>query len=206
MIIIPQIKKIIITPPRCGSTSIWTAVKEKYPESIRLYRHMEASQIPFGYEDYDVHCIVRKPLERMISIYKFMVLFEGTSHTTEEFIGLIRRESAPGFHNWLMYCNVPIFGSERASIEKKPFYKTSVSMPENRKSQMFYANGAEIVLFDRMEYFFRGIGISELPVINGFIDSVLEEEINKDITDHASDIRWCIKTFHKWDLIKTGKS
>lgn len=50
MILIPEIQTVVILVPRTGSGSLRRAVAAKYPQSILLYRHMEADGVPAGHD------------------------------------------------------------------------------------------------------------------------------------------------------------
>ena len=77
MILIPEIETVVILVPRTGTTSLIKAIKERYPEAIRLYRHMEADGIPAGYDAWDKVGVARDPVERLWSLYKYLQTFGG---------------------------------------------------------------------------------------------------------------------------------
>ncbi|MBL3684559.1 hypothetical protein F2981_16960 [Sinorhizobium meliloti] len=54
-------------PVHCAARSV-----EKYPRSTLIYRHMEADGVPAGYDRWRKVGVVRHPVERLWSLYKFL--------------------------------------------------------------------------------------------------------------------------------------
>lgn len=151
MLIIPERRAVVITPPRTGSTALRKAVLATYPRAFSPYRHMEATGIPFGYERWARYGIIRHPIQRLWSLFKFMQV---TTSGSEEWRARQREESARDFEQWLLsprfcFCDPGVRG-EWGSDFDAPYAIHNV-IPEPLKSQAIYhqpVTGTEII---RME-------------------------------------------------------
>lgn len=92
MIVFPHLKKLIITPPKCGSTSLneflcrppyngYVLVGPmgniSYNDgqlNIEAYDH-HTNVIPNGLENYEKYAVVRHPLDRLVSLWAMHVEF-----------------------------------------------------------------------------------------------------------------------------------
>lgn len=140
MIIVPEIQKVLITPPRTGSTGICQAIIAKYPNAMWLYRHMEADGVPHGYDRWERHCIVRHPIYRLWSMYKYLI--HGT-HGTETWRGTVQKDarSHDDFYHWMIHGTLPFIHPYwyNPSMKVDPRYMVLHHLPEQRKSQWIYA-------------------------------------------------------------------
>lgn len=125
MIIIREIEIVVILVPRTGSGSLYRAIKDRYPKSQMLYRHMEADGVPNGYDLWKKVGVVRNPVDRLWSLYKFQL----TKYPTEM-----------SFTDWLLYntiiCPLPYNCFTTGKLD--PFRYINHAFPENIKSQYIY--------------------------------------------------------------------
>lgn len=149
MIIIPERELVIITPPRTGSTSLMASVLERYPWSFAPYKHMEAGGIPFGYKQWRTACVVREPLDRLWSVYKYC---EAQVRKPGNWSKQMAEAAVIGFEEWLLYNRNVFVGNHMAVMPDTltPRYHCMYPMPENVKSQEVYAGQAEIWHFTDM--------------------------------------------------------
>lgn len=154
MILIPELKTVLILVPKTGSSSLKNAVLSKYPESMLIYRHMEACGIPQGYDMWDKVGIVRHPLERLWSLYKYLMNFGGDYDPA-----YIERMNCSvnniDFSQWILK-NQTVFSSPYGGKHGEFHTKYTVrhSLPENRKSQYLYLRpdlGTKIYKFNQIE-------------------------------------------------------
>jgi hypothetical protein len=138
MIIIPEIKTVVILVPRTGSGSLRRAIAETYPNSMLVYRHMEADGVPAGYDRWRRIGVVRHPVDRLWSLYKFLRSFSGNHDPA--YIEAMRRQVNRPFDDWLLN-NETVFTSpyDTAGLGRYwPEYTVRHALPENRKSQFLY--------------------------------------------------------------------
>lgn len=138
MIIIPERELVIITPPRTGSTALLDAVRRKYPLAMSPYRHMEAVGIPQGYEQWEVFCVVRDPVKRMWSLYKYLSSVHAWGLGASEWHRAMQTNGAT-FEDWLL-TGETFFGNPTwLGIPYNPRQIVRFVMPEQRKTQGWYA-------------------------------------------------------------------
>lgn len=196
MLIIPEISTILILTPRTGSGSIKRAVLEVYPNAMLLYRHMEADGVPRGYDRWKKIGVIRHPLDRMWSLYKFLTDFKGPHNP--EYIKSMRKSVDRPFDDWLLN-NEVVFTSpydSSGSGRYYPHFTVNHPLPENRKSQFHYLRpdlGTEIWRFDQLHNLSDHLGIKlkvtnnsaggDAPVLGadarGYIDKVFEWDFNE---------------------------
>lgn len=139
MIIIPEIETVVILTPRTGSGSLRRAIKVAYPQSMQLYRHMEADGIPQGYDRWKRVGVVRDPIERLWSLYKFLRNYGSDNHDPA-FIASMRACASVSFDDFILK-NETVFTSPYDSAGRGrfwPHYTCRHPIPENRKSQFMY--------------------------------------------------------------------
>lgn len=153
MIIIPERELVLITAPRTASGSLRRAIKVRYPEAITLYHHMEADGVPAGYDRWRRLGVVRHPLDRLWSLYKFSRATAAAKH--QHYLDALHGSVELPFDDWIVN-NTHVFTAPYDSfgtLKFWPMYTVKHSLPETRKSQFLYLRpdlGTEIVLFDRM--------------------------------------------------------
>ena len=196
MIIIPELDTVVITPPRTASTSLHKAVKAHYPSAFSLYRHMEANGVPPGYDLWRKIGVVREPLERLWSLYKY--IHKGESNYRQQIEKTKGNFELPEFNKWVINENIPLVTGfdyrERNLPTYMPYYSCLVTLPETRKSQYYYLRpdlGTEIIRFDQLNKLEDALFLS-IPRANG-TDNNEPPEISKEVEEH-------LKTFFSWDL------
>ena len=81
MIALPDKKLLILTPPKCGSTSLHALLCQQENSVFiigpqldgRIDKH--TSRIPFDFRNYKRYIVVRDPYTRFLSLYKHHLLF-----------------------------------------------------------------------------------------------------------------------------------
>lgn len=138
MILIPELETVVVLVPRTGSGSLRRAIAAKYPRSMLIYRHMEADGVPHGYDRWAKVGVVRHPVDRLWSLYKFLQRFDGQHDPA--YIAAMRRSVDPSFSQWLTG-NLVVFTSpyDRAGLGRFfPNFTVRHPLPENQKSQFVY--------------------------------------------------------------------
>lgn len=162
MIIIPEIETVVILVPRTGSGSLKRSITATYPKSMLLYRHMEADGIPLGYDRWRRVGVVRNPLDRLWSLYKFQRGFSGQHD--QAYIDAMRSSVDRPFDDWILN-NRTVFTSPYDSTARNrfwPHFSVRHPVPENRKSQWLYLRpdlGTDVYRFDRLDEFTSALGV-----------------------------------------------
>jgi hypothetical protein len=166
LIIIPEIKTVLLLVPRAASRSLRVAVEARYPKAMCIYRHMEADGVPFGYERWMKIGVLRHPLDRLWSLYKFLKTFDGDYEPA--YIAAQRKSVAMPFGDWVIDNRVVFTNpyDSNGGLRYWPFYSVRHSLPENLKSQWHYLRpdlGTIIYRFTELDALARALGI-ELPM------------------------------------------
>lgn len=173
MLLIPSLQTVVILTPRTGTRSLRHAVEARYPDAIHLYRHMEADGVPQGYDCWRKVGVVRDPVERLWSLYKYLQRF-GIDYCQEhepDYTRAQRDSVKRPFEDWLLN-NDRVFTSPYDSTGRGrfyPFFTVRHPLPENRKSQFVYLRpdlGTEVVPYDRVAELYRALGV-EPKHLNG---------------------------------------
>jgi hypothetical protein len=162
MILIPELETVLILVPRTGSGSLKRAVLAKYPRAMMLYRHMEACGIPAGYDWWDRVGVVRHPVERLWSLYKFLGRQDFIEPEQNE---VARRCVARPFDDWLLHNEIPFMGSgvHVSQLGRWPQFHVRHIMPENRKSQFTYLRpdlGTQVYAFGALTKLAGRLGVT----------------------------------------------
>ena len=195
MYLIPEIETVLILVPRTGSGSLRRAVAERYPAAKMIYRHMEACGVPKGYDRWRKVGIVRNPLDRLWSLYKFMASYQNDEHDPAYVQSMNDSASIP-FSDWIIG-NQTVFTSpyDSAGLGRFfPEYTVNHPLPENRKSQFVYLRpdlGTQIFQYDNLMHF-----ADTLDIKLGIHNETGKLEIPK-ISLKAGDH---INRFFAWDL------
>jgi hypothetical protein len=114
---------------------------------------MEADGVPAGYDRWPKIGVVRDPLARLWSLYRFLKRFDGDH--ARAYIEAMRASVERPFEDWLIH-NEVVFTSPYDRTWSSTFYPQFTvrhPLPENRKSQFVYLRpdlGTEIVPFERL--------------------------------------------------------
>ncbi len=162
MIIVPEIETVVILTPRTGSGSTKRAILDKYPNAMMLYRHMEADGVPQGYDRWPKVGVVRNPLDRMWSLYKFLESMAG--NYDESYITAMRVSVNRSFESWLLHNEITFNAMYPPGCQGRffPSYAVRHPMPENRKSQYIHLRpdlGTKVYKFDDLDRFAARLGI-----------------------------------------------
>lgn len=142
MIIIPEIETVVIQPPRTGTTALRKVLMETYPDAINLYRHMERDGIPEPYQHWK--CVVqwRRPLDRLMSLYRYMRQPTSTSGNIHpQWLKDVRADTDQHFRDWIKKGKHPFTKRGQVGDEDfNPFYAVHYpDVPINRKGIQFWA-------------------------------------------------------------------
>lgn len=154
MIIIPEKEIVLVTPPRTGSTSLWNQVSRSFPLAFRIYRHMEADGVPFGYDRWRRVGVFRDPIARLWSLYHYCRHIAFTDRGTPTWRAKLWLSVQPPFEEWLVD-NMMVFADplDSATMGYHPRYSVRNALPENRKSQFLYLRpdlGVDVLLLDEV--------------------------------------------------------
>jgi len=153
MILVPERETVIILVPRTGSGSLRRAIAERYPRSVLIYRHMEADGVPDGYDRWRKVGVIRHPIARLWSLYKFLRTFDGDHDAA--YIAAMRDSVSASFSEWIVSNRVPFTSPYDTAGYGRfwPQFTVRHPLPENCKSQFMYLRpdlGTEILQFSEM--------------------------------------------------------
>lgn len=197
MLIIPEHRAVLILPPRTGSTSIKEAVRARYPCAKSLYRHMERDSIPAAFRDWAVIGIVREPLARLHSLYRYMQRIPETSGEPG-WRARIAADTRRPFEDWLLRSTEP-FNDPSVTCGRGDYYAVRHVMPITRKSQFAWLRPdlgpIEILNFEDI----------------GALETRLDIRMPHRNASRAAPrppisaaARQMLKTWHGWDLALYG--
>ncbi len=166
MILIPELETVVILTPRTGTRALKNAVAARWPRSILLYRHMEADGVPRGYDRWRKIGVVREPVARLFSLYKYLQRFglDWCEEHDETYTARQRESVAQPFEDWMMRNELPFTTPYDSAGRGRffPAYSVNHPIPENRKSQFVYLRpdlGTEIVPYREIERLHRRLRI-----------------------------------------------
>lgn len=164
MILIPEIQTVLILVPRTGSGTLRRAVAARYPRSQMIYRHMEACGVPRGYDHWHRVGVVRHPLDRLWSLYKFMRDYSNHKHDST-YVQSLNDSTKLTFSDWIVG-NQTVFSSpyDRSGYgQYLAEYTVNHPIPENQKSQFLYLRpdlGTRIVQYENLSEFASGLDLN----------------------------------------------
>jgi hypothetical protein len=166
MILIPEVETVVILVPRTGSGSLRRAIAARYPRAMLVYRHMEADGVPRGYDRWRKVGVVREPLDRLWSLYKFMRTYrDPNANQGQAYLESLRRCSDRPFSDWIVH-NETVFTAPYDSAPSNrywPHYTVNHALPENRKSQWLYLRpdlGTELFPYADLSLIARNLDVS----------------------------------------------
>lgn len=168
MILVPEIETVVILVPRTGSGSLKLALLHQYPQAMAIYRHMEADGVPAGYDRWRRVGVVRDPVERLWSLYKFLQRFDGPY--PEAYIAAQRASVARSFSEWLVE-NREVFTCPYDSGGGSRFwprYAVRHALPETRKSQFLYLRpdlGTEVWAYGDLPELWSSLGVADAQAV-----------------------------------------
>lgn len=115
---------------------------KKYPRAINLYRHMERDGLPEPYQHWK--CVVqwRRPLDRLMSLYRYMRNPRSTSgHVHAGWKQEVQKDTDRHFRDWITKGKHPFTKRGQPGDEDfDPFYSVNYpAVPINRKGLQFWA-------------------------------------------------------------------
>lgn len=188
MIIVPELKSVLITPPRTASSSLRKYLPEKFPKAITLSYHGEYNMIPTCFSDYQVVGVVRDPLERLNSLYNF-IRNADPKRFVEGYFGDVHKECMQmTFVQWLVY-NKRAFTQPRIGDTFYAKYNVHNVIPEIHKTyDMYFGPNAKYVMFDKIS---EKLDLN-LPVTNNNVDKSLTWNETLDQVVFESKEGFCI--------------
>lgn len=196
MLLIPDIKTVVILVPRTGTTALIAAVKARYPAAIQLYRHMEADGVPFGYDRWRKVGIVRDPVSRLWSLYKYCSI-KAKRAEFPAYAEKLSRSVALPFSEWLIANEIVFtdpFSSENGH-DYFPKYAVRHPIPENRKSQFIYLRpdlGTKVFRYNAIDQLARELDINLSEQLN------VSPAIDAFPLTRAAQLH--VERFHAWDF------
>lgn len=200
MLIVPHCQTVVILPPRTGSGTLIKAVLRDCPGSFLLYRHMEADGVPHGYDKWHKVGILRNPVDRLWSLYKFLHTINSPSYNPvwlkEQRDSVLRY---PSFSDWIVNNDV-VFTYPPPVCEERPVYEAQYSVlhptPETKKSQYIYLRpdlGTIIVPYENLSTLASRLGAD----INTAVMNVTskDEPMPPLSAEAEAHVRW----FFSWD-------
>lgn len=146
MLIIPELKKVVITPPRSGSTALRAAVKQKYEHASSPFRHGEVAMMQhvpglvsrFLREEWSIIYMLRHPTQRLISLWRYMhdVSYTRNARAPKEWVDRVRNDANRPFNDWVQNSTELFNESSALPNDGSPEsnYCTHFQVPAARKS------------------------------------------------------------------------
>ncbi len=196
MILVPELELVVLLTPKVASGSIRRAVAARYPRSMMIYRHMEADGVPHGYDRWQKVGVVREPIARLWSLYKFLADFDGPHEPA--YLATMRASVHMPFSDWIVENHLPFTSPYDSSGAGRffPGYTVRHPVPENRKSQFVYLRpdlGTMIYRYD------------ELAALEQRLDVKLGTGTNKTaalpMPELSAAARGHIDRFFAWDTV-----
>lgn len=176
MILIPELQTVVLLVPRTGTRALKNAIARRYPQSTLLYRHMEADGVPFGYDRWRKVGVVRDPVDRLWSLYKYLERFgiDWCAEHDETYTARMRASVQVPFEDWLLNNELPFTTPyDSAGLGRFfPAYACRHPLPENRKSQFVYLRpdlGTDIYRYVEIDSLFAELDV-EPRQMNGTRD------------------------------------
>jgi hypothetical protein len=140
MLLIPEIETVFIRTPRTGSRAIKLAIQARYPKTIELYHHMEADGVPTGYDRWRKIGVVRHPLERLWSLYKYLSSGLQIQSRYPTYAAAMKASVAIPFSDWILTNRIVFTSpySTTGAMDFYPMFAVRHALPENWKSQFLY--------------------------------------------------------------------
>jgi len=196
MIIVPELKTVVLLVPRTGSGSLYRSLLRTYPKAMMLYRHMEASGIPMGYDMWAKVGVIRDPYERLWSLYHFL-RNRSSSHKNDYKERLAASVDRP-FADWVID-NDTVFTDpfeSRCTTDFYPEFTVQYAMPETNKPQVLTLRpdlGTEVFQFGDTQSLEARLGIKMIhtnatlsahhrPEPSGKLLAILKRRHIRDLT------------------------
>jgi len=174
MLVIPELKKVVIMPPRSGSTALKRTVLDTYKEAFSPWRHGEYMMYHvYNYmmdngkhKDYTPVYMLRHPVDRLVSLWRYMqdVSPERNPRAPMSWINRVRKDASRPFSDWLFSSSEYFNESSATPGDGSPesYYCTYYQLPAVMKSADIFLRGApatEIVPFGNRARYNSVLGI-----------------------------------------------
>lgn len=203
MIIVPELKTVVILTPRTGTRSLKNAILATYPQAFLLYRHMEADGVPQGYDRWRKVGVVREPIARLWSLYKYLDRFglDWCAEHDETYTASMRASVAKPFEEWLMTNDLPFTTPYDSAGRGRffPAYTVRHAVPENRKSQFVYLRpdlGTEIVPYAFANMLHHELGVAAVIGRENGTSQSLHQSAPPELSAEAQEY---VERWFSWD-------
>jgi hypothetical protein len=187
MLVIPELKKVVIMPPRSGSTALKAAVLDKYPlatcphrhgEAVMFSRRMAQSHLELTAQEYSFVYCLRDPVERLKSLWRYMQNVSRTRNPTAPawWIRVQNRDADRPFSDWVMHSTSAFSSPDN---EQDTYHAVAFQMPAAHKSATQYL---------------KGIGNRPLQVLRCYNETDLTNILHIETVPHINQ-----STPSKWD-------
>jgi hypothetical protein len=138
---------------------------------------MEADGVPQGYDRWRRVGVVRKPVDRLWSLYKYLKRFglDVCQEHDKVYTAQMRESVDRPFDEWIVHNERPFTTPYDATGQGRffPAYCCRHPLPENRKSQFIYLRpdlGTHVYRYDMVEALYSDLDVKP-PRINGTDES-----------------------------------
>lgn len=206
MLIVPEIETVFILVPRTSTGTLTRVVKETYPRSMLLYRHMEANGVPLGYDRWRRVGFVRHPMVRLYSLWSFMQVWgekervAGGPTNRERFppeAERIAKQSDRPFEDWLLN-NEQAWTTPNDLVtgaEYWPLLAKTDPAPENKRSQYSYLRpdlGTIIHKFEDISEAYAEYGLE--------LDQHANARPDRELPTFSEEAWRHVENFCAWDI------
>lgn len=195
MIIIPERALVVLQPPRAASTSTRAAILERYKGAQSLFRHMERDGIPDAYAHYDVACLVRHPLTRLHSLWRYMRAQRPEDHSDKAWALNVAQDANRPFEDWLVNSTDPFNKRPESDIPNPGYYDIRHYLPATRKSLKAWAR-PDLGPVEPLK-------IEDVAALEARLDirlPHLNAAPKADMPTLNTAARQVLATYHAWDL------
>lgn len=195
MIIIPELQKIFICVPKNASTSISKAILNKYPKAFLVARHLEACGVPDDFLHYQKYGIVREPVERLFSLYKFSKSYKKSNFFPSCYVEDMRKNYINDFSSFILNNNFIFNNPYDSNGIFHPRYKINHIMPETTKSQYIFLRPDLGTIIYKYSDFKELLDIFKIKDLENIYETekIPLPELSLPAKEH-------IEEYFKWDL------
>lgn len=202
MLAIPDLELILIQPPRTGSTALRAAIETAYPDTRRLFRHMERDGIPSEYRDWRVACTIRHPFSRLHSIWRYMRAQNPENHSDKAWVARVTADANRDFDDWLLTSEDTFTTIPASDIPNPHFYAVRHLLPIARKSQNWWARPdlgpVEVLPLEDADKMLDTLGVLPDPELRNAAPGPAFQCPDPAVQTH-------LETYFAWDLSKYGE-
>jgi hypothetical protein len=183
MLIIPELRKVVIMPPRSGSKALKKTVLEVYKHASCPHRHGEVAMfnrnapVSYGYDWTFVYCL-RNPVDRLKSLWRYMqnVNPQRNPAAPPWWIREQNLDADRPFSDWVMQSTSKFSSPDN---DQDTYHAVAFQMPDVHKSATQYL---------------KGIGSRPLQVLRCYNETDLTNILHIGTIPHINQ-----STPSKWD-------